>query len=150
MCPLEYIDPTPENLAKLQRIPELVPPTDAVFNYLLEEAVTGRLPVYFAAIPLEMVWPFAPDFDMEAHPIGKQMVDATYAAGCQGHIQKMWVYPRDDHFVAPDDYATLAAARRGEPDFVGCWVLGNPHLPGVQDIQGPIRPEDIREMLGIA
>jgi len=148
MCPLEYLEPTPENLAKLQRIPELTPPTDSVFMYLLEEAVSGRLPVYFAAVPLHLVWPFAPDFDIEAHPVGKQMVDAVYAAGCLGRIEKLWVYPRDNHFISPDDYAILAAARRGDPDLVPCWVLGYPHLPGVQDIQGPFRPEDVRKMLG--
>jgi len=147
MCPIEYIDP--RDARNLQSIPALVPPTDLIFNYLLEEAVTGRVPVYFAAIPLTMVWPFAPDFQVENHPIGKQMVDALFAEGCKGNLQRMWVYPRDQHFVASDDYATLAAARRGDPDFVPCWVLGNPHLLGVEQIQGPIRLEDVRRLLGI-
>lgn len=147
MCPLEYIDP--RDAHDLQSIPELVPPTDPVFTYLLEEAVAGRMPVYFAAIPLTLVWPFAVDFDPERHPVGRQMVDAVFAAGCQGHMQRMWVYPRDQHFVASDDYVTLAAARRGDPDFVPCWVLGEPHLPGVEQIQGPIRLEDVRRLLGI-
>lgn len=148
MCPLEHIDPTPENLAQLQSIPELVPPIDPVFSYLLEEAIAGRVQVYYAEVPLKLVWPFAPSFDVEAHPVGKMMVDAVFEAGCQGQFEKIWVYPKDDHFVSSDDYAILAAARRGDPDLVPCWVLSNPHLPGVQNIRGPITTMDGRRLIG--
>jgi hypothetical protein len=127
---------------------KLRPPDDPVFSYLLEDAVKGRIPVYYAAVPLELVRPFAPDFHPEEHPIGKQAMQAIFDNWQSGKFIPMWVYPRNDNFIMSDDYITYAAALKGQPDYVPCWVLGDPKLPGVKDIQGPIKTEDILKILG--
>lgn len=129
---------------------EFKPPDDPLFAYLLDETIAGRVPVYFASIPLKIIRPFAPDFHPETHPIGKEMVEAITADWREGHFHFMWVYPKGGHFVMSDDYLTFASAVQGQPDFMPCWVLGDPRLPGVKDIQGPIRHEDVRKLLGLS
>ncbi|MBM4272894.1 MAG: hypothetical protein FJ134_00295 [Deltaproteobacteria bacterium] len=123
------------------------PPDDPVFGNLLEEAVKGRVPVYFAAVPLTLVRPYDPEFHPENMPEGEKIVEAIMADWRAGRFRHLWVYPQQDYFVMADDYLTYAAALKGQPDFFPCWVLGEPRLPGVKDIQGPIRIEDVRRLL---
>lgn len=123
------------------------PPEDPIFAYLVEEAIRGRVPVYFVAVPLNLIRPFAPEFHPENVPGGKQALEALVAHSQGGKIQYIWVYPRQEHFVMSDDYFTYAAATKLQPDFLDCMILGHPIVPGVKDAQGPIRTEDIRRLL---
>ncbi len=59
----------------------------------------------------------------------------------------MWVYPKGDLFVVADDYFALAAAERGQPDFVPCWVLGEIKNGKAEQVQGPIEKASVRKML---
>lgn len=129
---------------------EFKPPDDPAFAYLLDETIAGRVPVYFAAVPLGLIRPFAPDFHPENYPIGRELVEAIIADWREGHFQYMWIYPKENHFVMSDDYLIFASAVQGQPDFMPCLVLGDPRLPGVKDIQGPIRHEDVRQLLGLS
>ena len=129
---------------------ESPPPTpghDEELARLWTEALAGRVPVYFAAIPRNLVVPFDPKFDVTVHPAGRAGVERVMGEWRRGNFRKVWVYERDGQYVAADDYVTLEAARRGEPDYLPCWVLGRPTLPGVEDVQGPIRAEDLRKIL---
>jgi len=126
------------------------PPDDPVYQYLLEEAVTGRVPIYFAAVPLALITPFAPDFHPEKSPEGEHIVQAVMTEWRAGNFRNLWVYPHEDHFIMADDYFTYVAALKGQPDFVPCWVLGYPALPGVKQVQGPIKVEDVRRLLDLA
>jgi hypothetical protein len=123
------------------------PPDDPVYQYLLEEAGKGRIPVYFAAVPLSLIQPYDPEFHPEKTPKGKEVLDSTVAFSQGGKFHYLWIYPRQEHFVMSDDYLTYAAALKLQPDFLQCMVLGHPNMPGVKDAQGPIRTEDIRKLL---
>ena len=128
---------------------EWKPPTDPVFLYLLQEAMFGSLQVFYATVPTPRVKRFNPGFRPERTPSGEAVVDAIFQDWKKGDFKTMWVYPKGDLFIASDDYFTLAAVDRGEPDFVPCWVLGKPDHAIVRNVQGPMEQESIRKMLGV-
>jgi hypothetical protein len=125
------------------------PPRDPIFGYLLEQACLGALPVYFAAVPTARVVRHDPAFRPERSPDGEKVVQRLMADWREGKFHNLWVYPRGDLFVCSDDYFTLAAAERGQPDYLPCWVLGRPDTAIAKDIQGPIDPVALNRMLGI-
>lgn len=129
--------------------PDWKPPSDPVFRHLLEEATSGAIPVYFAAIPPARILRYQAAFRPELTKDGDKVVRAIMDEWRQGGFLPIWVYPKGDLFVASDDYFTLAAAERGEPDFLPCWVLGRPSDTIAKDVQGPITPEGVRKMLGL-
>ena len=127
--------------------PEWVPPDDSVFQHLLMEAAAGRLSVYFAVVPFSRLRRFAPTFHPENTNGGGDVVAEIMRHWRAGDFHKMWVYPKGEHFIVSDDYFTLAAAERGQPDFVPCWVLGMVSEGYATDVQGPIDPEWVRKTL---
>jgi hypothetical protein len=122
------------------------PPTDPVFQYLLQEALIGTLEVFFAAVPLLRVKRYSPQFRPENSSEGREVIAQITAEWRRGEFKKLWVYPKGDLFVSADDYFTLAAAEAGEPDFLPCWVLGRPRTDITKDIQGPIDQKALRKM----
>jgi hypothetical protein len=129
--------------------PNWEPPNDPVFTHLLEEAVLGSVPVYFAALPTTSVVRFQPTFHPEHAKNGDAVVNAIMDEWRRGNFRPIWVYPKGNLFIASDDYFTLAATERGKPDFVPCWVLGLPSKTIAKDIKGPIAPKDVRKMLAL-
>jgi hypothetical protein len=103
--------------------PDWQPPTDPVFQCLIQEATLGWVPVYFAAIPMSRLRRFVPSFRPERTQEGDAVVGAIIKRWRAGDFVRMWVYPKGGLFVVSDDYFTLAAAERGQPDFCRCWVL---------------------------
>ena len=130
--------------------PDWQPPTDAVFQYLLQEAALGWVPVYFAAIPLSRLVRFAPTFKPEKTKDGESVVLSIMKEWREGKTVNMWVYPHGAMFVVSDDYFTLAAAERGNPDLVPCWVLGEVKNKSAELVQGPMEQKSIAQMLGIS
>jgi hypothetical protein len=129
-------------------LPDLTPKHDERFSELLQGAVSGDVPVYFAAVPLAICVPFDPDYRPDLHPVGEQAISQMIEACRRGQFQKLSVYQRGKCFVVSDDYIPLFAALRGQPDYVPCWVLGKPDSGFVRDVQGPIAPGDIPKLLG--
>jgi hypothetical protein len=126
--------------------PAWEPPTDLVFQYLLQEAALGWVPVYFAAIPLSRLRRFVPSFRPEMSNDGEAVVAAIMGRWRAGEFAYMWVYPKGDLFIVADDYFTLAAAEQGQPDFVPCWVLGGIKNGKAEHVQGPIEKTYVRKM----
>jgi hypothetical protein len=135
---------------KIDSLPNLTPKHDERFSALLTGAVSGEVPVYFAAVPLSICVPFDPDYRPDLHPVGEQAICQMADAGSRGQFQKLFVYQRGKWFVVSDDYITLFAALRGQPDYLPCWVLGKPDGDLVRDVQGPITSEDVPKLLGWA
>jgi hypothetical protein len=134
---------------KLQVNPAWRPPTDPVFQYLWQEAMFGQLPVFFGAVPLPRVIAFDPTFHPETTPGGEEVVRAVMQDWRKGIFQKVWTYPRGELFVSSDDYFTLAAAERGQPDFLPCWILGRPAPGSAKDVQGPMAQDRLRSIVGL-
>jgi hypothetical protein len=126
----------------------LKPQTDEIFMYLLEQAIRGGVLVYYGAVPFDLIRPYDTNYNPEAHLAGKAAIQKVMEAWQAGHFAHSWVYPRGDHFILADDYITYAAAKKGKPDFLPCWILGLPTATGVKDVQGPIATEDVRSLLG--
>jgi hypothetical protein len=120
-----------------------------VFQYLLQEALYGKLPVYFAAVKLARIRRFDPVFRPEKTRDGPEVVSQIMDQWRAGNFGRMWVYPKGKLFIVSDDYFTLAAAEKGQPDFVPCWVLGPVDAEGAADIQGPIKQDSLRKMMGV-
>lgn len=135
---------------EIEALAGLRPLYDPVFNHLLEGACNGSVDVYFAAVPLGLVRPFDPDYDPTKHPIGEAAVRELMSRWGMGKFQNSWVYQKGQEFVLSDDYIAWEAARRGQPDFLPCWILGKCTNSEVRDVQGPIDPKDVRRLLGIA
>ena len=133
---------TPDNL------PGLTPKSDEHFIRLLQRGLEDELPVYFAAVPLAVCIPFDPDYRPDLHPVGKQSIEQAAAAGKQGKFENMFTYQRGYWFVISDDYIPYFAALTGLPDYVPCFILGHPDHALVRDLQGPIDPISLRQLLG--
>jgi hypothetical protein len=133
----------------MQVNPSWKPPTDPVFQCLWQEAMFGQLPDFFAAVPLSRVVPFDPTFHPERTGDGERVVQALMQDWRNGKFQNVWVYPKGELFVASDDYFTLAAAERGQPDFLPCWVLGAPAPGSAKDVQGPVAQKKLRALFGL-
>jgi hypothetical protein len=126
---------------------QLEPPRDPMLMQLLERALKGDIPVYFAAIPLRLVRPFSTLYNPSQHPAGRQAIAEVQERWKRQEFTHMVVYQQDDKFVMSDDYITYYACLEGNPDYVPCWVLGNCTSPDACDVQGPIRREDLRRIL---
>ena len=137
-------------VADLHFLPDLTPKHDERFSALLDGAVSGDVPVYLAAVPLAICVPFDLDYRPDLHPVGKQAISQMIDDWSKGQFQNLFVYQRGKRFVVSDDYIQLFAALRGQPDYVPCWVLGKPDSDLVRDVQGPIAPNDVPKLLGIA
>ncbi len=135
--------------SEIHTLPELTPKSDERLTALLEAAIAGEVPVYFAAVPLALCVPFDLDYRPDEHPVGAQAITETTEAGKNGQFQTMFAYPRGRWFVIPDDYIPLFAALNGLPDYVPCWVLGKPENDLVRDVQGPINPSELPKLLGL-
>lgn len=133
----------------IQTDPVTAPLLDEIFMRLMEESLDGKLQVFFAAVPMDLLHPFDPAYDPEDIPGGAQAVEYIFQQARKGDFPHLIVYPSDDVYVVSDDYAKLAALRRGQPDFAACWVLGQPAVPGVKDIQGPIAKDQLKKVFGL-
>jgi hypothetical protein len=129
-------------------LPGLQPLKDEVFLYLLKEAISGKLSVYFAAVPLELIEPFDKKYNPSLHPVGMAAIQQVMTDWENGHFANSWVYPKDGNFILSDDYIIYFAALEGQPDYIPCLILGDPHQDGVKDIQGPLSLGFIKKQLG--
>ena len=141
--------PEKMKVSEIHALAGLRPLYDPVFSYLLEGAVAGRVPVYYGEIPLDLIRPFDPDHTPSSHPVGRAAVQETIRRWVQGDFQKVWVYQKKQHFVLSDDYIVWEATKEGRPDFLPCWVLGNPSHGSIKNVQGPIEPAEIARLLGL-
>lgn len=130
--------------------PALDPPRDPGFTARLELALEGKLPLYYAEVPLALLRPFAPQYNPAAHPIAAQVIEAIMREWRAGKFRKMLGYEAAGFVIISDDYLTLDAIRRGEPDFAPLWILGKPTIPALQNVQGPIAHKDVRPILGFS
>lgn len=131
-------------------LPGLIPRFDPVFDYLVESAASGRLDVWYAAIPRNAILPFDPEYAPRKHPVGEAAVREVMSRGKKGEFAKLWVYQRGQVFVMSDDYIVWEAAREGQPDYLPCWVLGRPEHSRVVDLQGPLDHPSVLQLLGFA
>ncbi len=134
---------------EIKTLPELTPKRDEILLSLMEQAMQGNLPIYFAAVPTALIVPFDMDYRPDLHPTGKAAIKDSFEKGKQKIFQKLLVYPRGVWFVVSDDYIPLFAALNGLPDYVPCFVLGKPDNPYLTDVQGPIKQEDVGRVLGV-
>jgi hypothetical protein len=136
-------------VADIHSLPDLTPKHDQRFSTLLQGAVSGDVPVYFAAVPLALCVPFDLDYRPDLHPVGVKAINQMTEKWNKGQFQNMFVYQRGKWFVVSDDYIVLFAALPGLPDYVPCWVLGKPESNLVRDVQGPIPSSDVTRLLGL-
>jgi len=135
---------------QIHELSELTPKHDPTFMRLMRDALEGRLPVYFAAIPLGLCVPFDLDYRPDLHPIGRMAIQQEYERARQKTPHPMIVYARGAWFIVSDDYIALFAALRGSPEYVPCWVMGKPDSDYVRDIQGAVEAKAVRRMFGVA
>ena len=105
--------------------------------------------MYYGEVPIGQLVPFDLDYHPDKHPIKSKLIDTFVEEWKQGHFRKMLVYPRGAWFVVSDDYITLFAVLRGRPDYVPCWILGEPEHDQLENVQGPIAQADVRKILGM-
>lgn len=129
-------------------LPGLQPLEDKVFQYLFGQAMTGDLQVFWAAIPMGLIIPFDKEYNPSLHPVGAAAIEEVTKEWQKGQFRYCWVYPQNKKFVLSDDYIIYFAALNGKPDYLPCFVMGDPHEDGVVDIQGPMSPESLREYAG--
>lgn len=129
--------------------PDLTPRTDNVLLGLIEQALDGRLGVYFGAVPVGRVVPFDLDYRPDRHPIGASAIDTSLEEWKLGNFRKLLVYPRGCWFILSDNYISLFAALRGNVEYLPCWILGKPETGLSKDVQGPIALADVPKIFGM-
>jgi hypothetical protein len=136
-------------VSELRTIPELTPKHDARFAELMDAALKGQVPIYFAAVPLGLCVPFDLDYRPDQHPVGAEAIRQHSKQGEGGNLQHIIVYQRGSWFVVADDYISLFASLSGMPDYVPCWIMGKPDSALVKDVQGPLAVSDVRGIFGL-
>ncbi|HEX5437198.1 MAG TPA: hypothetical protein VFW98_08560 [Gemmatimonadaceae bacterium] len=144
-----FQEPREVPISEIDVLPALDPPRDEVFSRLLERAARGELDVFHGAVPLSLITPFSRVYDPSSHPAGEAAIQTVMDDWRRGSYQHMWVYPANDRYVMSDDYIVWMAAVRGQPELVPCWILGQPTVPGVVGVQGPLEPGRVRQLLGL-
>ena len=125
----------------------LVPRTDDMFMNLLDRAVAGEVPVYFAIIPRSLVRPFDTTCNVAAHPVGEAAIRNVMSDLIASEYHYAWVYPHEGAYVLSNDYVIWAAAERGKVEYLPCWVLGFPAVQGAVGVSGPVEPSVVRLIL---
>jgi hypothetical protein len=54
--------------------PDLTPKEDPTLTHLMQEAYEGRVPVYYAEVPLALCVPGDPDYRPDLHPAGEAAI----------------------------------------------------------------------------
>ena len=139
-------DPRKVRIDELHLIPDLTPKDDRL-THLMQEAYEGRVPLFYAEVPLALCVPGDLDCRPDLHPAGKAAIRLAMENWRKQKPVSLLVYPRGVWFVVSDDYPALFACLRGLPEYVPCWVLGKPDSPVVKNVQGPIPIEDARRIL---
>ncbi len=104
----------------IHELPDLTPKHDERFSALLDGALSGDVPVYFAAVPLALCVPFDLDYRPEMHPVGAMAIRQMTEEGRNGQFQNMFFCQRGKRFVVSDDYIVLFATLNGLPDYMPC------------------------------
>jgi hypothetical protein len=138
------------NASDIETVGELRPPLDPVFDHLIEAALAGRVPVYFGAVPRAYIRPFDPSFAATKHPVSDAAISDVHVRWQRGELTPIWIYPTSNGFIMSDDYVVWEAIKKGEPDFVPCWILGPPNHPGVTNLRGPIDQSAVKRALGFS
>jgi hypothetical protein len=131
---------------KLKGMKGLQPLKDEVLLYLWEQALSGQINVYFAAVPFNLIIPFDKEYDPRKNPVGRAAVNQAMEEWSEGKIQDVWLYPKQNNYVLSDDYITYFAAVEGEPDYLPAFIFGEVINPAVIDIQGPIPKEELAKI----
>ncbi len=143
------MDRTVISTADVHMLPDLTPKHDEQLSTPLMRALSGEVPIYFAAVPLALCIPFDVDYRPDRHPVGAVAIDQTAEAWRKGQFQNLVVYQRGVWFIVSDDYIPLFAALGGLPDYVPCWILGKPESELLRDVQGPVAVRDVPRLLGL-
>ena len=122
----------------------LVPRRDEIFVKLLDGAVQGGLPVYFAIIPRSLVRPFDASCNVELHPACRAAVGEVVNDWRASKFHYAWVYPHEGAYVLSDDYVIRAAVERSQVNYLPCWVLGFPSIEGAVATTGPLDVSVVR------
>ncbi|MFL5612416.1 MAG: hypothetical protein ACJ796_01995 [Gemmatimonadaceae bacterium] len=122
----------------------LVPRRDHVFTHLLERALQGDVPVYFAIIPRVLIRPFDATCNVSVHPAGQAAVTEVMNDWSARSFHYAWVYPREGVYVLPEDYVIWTAVERSQVDYMPCWILGFPSTGGATEINGPLDVSVVR------
>ena len=128
---------------------QMAPKIDERFIELMHSALDGKTPIYFGWIPLSLCIPNDPDYRADCHPVISQNVDALVDRFLKKQLSRMIAYPRGSWFVIGDDYPPLFAYIKTKAEYVPCWIMGKPEGEDVQDLQGPIRLEDVPGIFGL-
>ena len=128
--------------------PQMNPAADSHLLDLMEKAKNDSIAVYFGAVPLSAIVPFDKSYLPNTFPPFEAAIVAVTNDWRHGRFHYIWVYQAGHQFVMSDDYVTYAAALRGQPDYLPCWILGKPQHDAVKDVQGPLDASAVRRALG--
>ena len=139
----EYVDPN-----DLNTHPDFNPNIDDKFIELMQSAMEGETPVFYAAVPLCICIPFDIDYRPDKPEIGKQLIEEYYQGFENNDFPPLIVYPNGKWFIVSDDYMKLFAYLRGNPTHVPCYIMGDTDNNLIQNKQGPINPKDLGKIFG--
>ena len=137
------------NIKDINISPDLSPNIDRRLVLLIKQAAAGKLPVYFAAVPLVLCVPYDFDYRPDLHPIGEQAIRKFVEDAKANKFPRMLVYPRGKWFVVADHYIELFSTFEGLPAYAPCWILGKPDNEHIRDLQGPITQDGVMGILGM-
>ena len=136
-------------MAGLSKEQPFEPPDDPVFQYLLEQAIYGAIPVFGVVMKPHRLKRYADYYRPETTEEGAQVVRHMIVAWNAGRPVQPWIYPRNAHYIVSDDYFAMAAIEAGRPATIAAQFLGWPNASDILDKQGPLPTEQVKSMIGI-
>jgi hypothetical protein len=128
------------------------PPDDMRFQWLLEGAAQGFLPVYGVVHQTRIVSlrRFDDSFRPDRTAQGRAALATFMRAWNEGHSTQPWLYVDQGAYVVADDYFWIAAVEQGKPSSFAAQVLGEPLEAGLMQKVGPLPAEQVKQMLGLS
>jgi len=129
--------------------PGMEPHTDSKFIKLFKLAITGKIPTYFAKIPIHLIQLFDQSFLPKTQPGREKAIRHHGYSIDQQEGPAVWVYPKDGMFILSDDYFAYQAYRATNAEFLPCFIMGNAPMTGLETVEGPLSREKVCNALGV-
>jgi len=136
-------DESPPRIEEVHEGEQLAPPRDPDLVVLVRSVLDGVVTRYWAMVPRVLVRPFVTDYNPSVSatwaPVYRHVVEQMR----RGVYQNLLTYQVDDMFVVGEDYLAYYAYQEVAPEWVPCYILGEPKSDAIRGVR--LGPEELAQ-----